>query len=207
MLLHLFLLVIALSLDLFAAGISYGANRISLSAKQIGIINSISSLCLGASLLFGNFVDSRIPEAFTKSICFYSLLFLSLIKLSDSVIRNFLSHQKHFYRNIHFAFSDLQFIINIYANPLEADRFQRKMLSWKEAVFFSLAMSMDSLITGTMAAFFKFSVPLAIITAFLTGSFLTFLGLFLGHKISRCCPKDLSWLSGVIFLLLAFLKK
>lgn len=206
MILNIFILVFALCLDTFVASAAYGTNQIYLSRRQIAAINGIGSFCLGLSLLFGTVLDSWIPETFTKKICFFSLLFLGCLKLADSSIRQYLRHHKAMHKNIGFSFSQLRFIIDIYGNPMEADVDQNHSLSWKESIFFSLAMSIDSLIAGTMAAFLKISIPLTVAAAFLMGELFTYLGLFLGHKISHHCPRDLSWIGGILFIMLAVLK-
>ena len=206
MLLHILLLVSALCVDTFVASAAYGTDRIFLSQKQIAAINGICSLCLGISLLFGTLIDSWIPETFTKEICFFSLLLLGLLKLADSAIRRYLKHHKNICQDFHFTFSQLRFIIHIYGDPVNADMDQSHDLSWKELVFFSLALSIDSLITGTMAAFLKISIPLTVGVCFLMGELFTYLGLLLGQKISSRCPKDLSWVSGLLFILLAVIR-
>lgn len=206
MVLNIFILVFALCLDTFVASAAYGTNQIHLSGRQIAAINGICSLCLGLSLIFGTLLDSCISEKYTKEICFLSLLLLGCLKLADSSIRQFLRHHKAVHKNISFTFSQLRFIIDIYGDPMEADTTQSRSLSWKETIFFSLAMSIDSLIAGTMAAFLKISIPLTVITTFLIGELFTYLGLFLGKKISQRCPKDLSWIGGILFIVLAVLK-
>ncbi|MFQ9515909.1 MAG: manganese efflux pump [Eubacterium sp.] len=203
---NIIVLVSALCIDIFVASIAYGTNQVLLTRLQILISNAICSLCLGVSLLFGTFLDSLIPETFTKEICFFSLLFLGIIKLSDFLIKRYVRKHKTVDKKIHFGFSNLKFIIKIYCDPLEADADQNKKLSLKEVIFFSLAMSIDSLIAGTMAAFLKISVSLTILTAFAMGSIFTCLGQFLGHKISSKTPVDLSWIGGILFIILAFSK-
>lgn len=203
---NIIILVFALCIDIFVASIAYGTNQVLLSRTQIAISNGICSLCLGVSLLFGTFLDSLIPERFTKEICFFSLLILGIIKLSDSLIKRYVRKHKDLKKKIHFKFSSLKFIINIYCNPLEADADNNKKLSLKEIIFFSIAMSIDSLIAGTMAAFLKISIPLTVTTAFIMGCIFTCLGQFLGHKISSKSSVDLSWIGGVLFIILAFSK-
>lgn len=203
---HIIVLVSALCIDIFFAGIAYGTNQVLLSRLQILISNAICSLCLGVSLLFGTFLDSLIPETFTKEICFFSLLILGIIKLSDSLIKGYVKKHQNIKKKIHFKFSSLKFIINIYCNPMEADTDQNKQLSLREVIFFSLAMSIDSLVAGTMAAFLKISIPLTIATAFIMGCLFTGLGQFLGHKISIKSSVDLSWIGGILFIILAFSK-
>lgn len=206
MILNIFILVFALCLDTFVASAAYGTNQIRLSRGQIAVINGICSLCLGISLVFGAFLDSWISEKYTKEICFFSLLFLGCLKLADSSIRQYVRRHRAVHKNIRFAFSQLRFIIDIYGDPIEADANQNRCLSWKETIFFALAMSIDSLIAGTMAAFLKISIPLTVTAAFLVGELFTYLGLYLGFKISRRCPQDLSWIGGVLFITLAVLK-
>lgn len=207
MVFNIFLLVSALCIDTFVASTAYGTEGIHLSGKQIAVINGICSICLGISLMFGSLLDSWIPETFTKEICFFSLLFLGCFKLTDSSIRQYLRHHKSVDKKICFAFSQLRFIINIYSDPMEADADRNQLLSWKEVIFFSLAMSIDSLVAGTMAAFLKISIPLTVACAFVMGELFTYLGLYLGRKISSRCPRDLSWIGGILFIVLAAAKR
>lgn len=206
MFLNIFLLVFALCLDTFVASAAYGTNQVHLSAAQIAVINGICSLCLGVSLMFGTLLDSWIPESLTRGICFISLMLLGFLKLADSSIKRYLRRHRQLNKNIRFSFSQLRFIINIYSDPLEADADESHDLTWKEVIFFSLAMSIDSLAAGTMAAFMKISVPITVITAFVMGVLFTCMGLLLGRKISAHCPRDLSWIGGILFIVLAVLK-
>lgn len=207
MLLNILLLVSALCLDTFVASTAYGINQVELSRAQIAAINGICSLCLYISLLFGTLIDSLIPESFTKEICFFSLLALGCFKLVNASLRQYIRNHKNMHKDICFTFSQLRFIINIYSDPMEADQDQNHRLSWHEVIFFSLAMSLDSLIAGTMAAFLKIPVLLTTAVAFLMGELVTYLGLCLGHRIGSRFPKDLSWVGGILFIILAVLKR
>lgn len=204
MIFHIFLLVAALGLDTFVASAAYGANRVRFTFLQIAAANAICSGCLGIALLFGNLLQQLIPSALVQSISFGSLLLLGLLKLSDSYIRRYLRRHRQVRKNIRFHFLELHFIISIYGDPMEADADRNHALSWKEVVFFSFAMSIDSLIAGTMAAFLDLPVWGTVAASFLMGELFTWLGLALGRSISRRCPKDLSWAGGLLFLLLAF---
>lgn len=205
--LNIFLMVIALSVDIFVSCAVYGSNKISLSAKQIGVINGICSVCLGIALLFGNLIDDWVPERFTKEICFFSLLFLGCMKLADSGICKYLRHHKRVHRDFGFVFSELHFILTIYSDPIEADRDRNRELSWKELVLLALAMSVDCLVTGTMAAFMKLPVLQTMAALFLVGEMAAYFGLGLGKKINSHCPRDISWISGMIFIVLAITKR
>lgn len=206
MMLNILLLVSALCLDTFVASAAYGTNRVRISHSQIAFFNGFCSFSLGISLLFGMFLDSQIPESFTKSLCFYSLLFLGSLRLFDSMFRGYLKHHKAIRKNASFHVSHIRLIISIYSDPMVADTNQDQNLSWKEVFFFSLAMSADSLLTGMMAAFLKISIPLTVAAAFFVGEAFTYLGLFFGRRISSRSPRDLSWAGGLLLILLAFLK-
>lgn len=206
MLLQIFLLVFVLCLDTFVASIAYGTNQVRISHGQIALFNGICCLSLGLSLFLGAFISSRVPDALAKSICFYSLFFLGCFRLADAGIRQYLKRHRTIHKNASFHFSHLRLIIDICSDPMEADADRNFALSWKEVLFFSLAMSVDSLLTGMLAAFLNIPVAATLLCAFLVGEAFTYLGLFCGQKISSRCPKDLSWLGGVLLILLAVLK-
>ena len=206
MFIHVLLLVCALCVDTFTAGIAYGADRVKLTLPQIGAVSGICSLCLGISLIFGNIIDILIPETFTTLVCCSSLFFLGALKLIDSAIRHYLKYHESVRRDICFSISSLSFIISIYTDPLEADEDRNKILSWRETFFFSIAMSIDSLISGTMAAFLKIPVLLTVLASFLVGVVFICSGLFVGARIQQRLPFDLSWMSGILFIVLAVIR-
>lgn len=206
MVLETFFLVSALCLDMWVAGIAYGTENIHISFHQTVLINSICSGCLGISLLLGTWIDSQISESFTKGICFISLLIIGFYKLLHSYIQSYIIKHTDLHKEINFSVFDLKCILNVYADPVYADTDQNKHLSWKEAILFSLAMSLDSLIAGTLAAFMKIPIRFAVILSFCIGELFLYLGIFIGRKITRYTNLSFSWLGGGLFLFLAFWK-
>lgn len=206
MIINVIFLVSALLLDTLAASIAYGACGMRLSGRQIAAINGIGSGCLLAALLLGGLIDHWIPETFTRQICFFSLFFLGLMKLGDSALKSYLRENRNFSRDIGFSVCSLKFVIRIYSDPVTADLNQDRKLSWKETVFFALAMSIDGIVAGTMAAFLKVPVVLTVLTAFVMGECFTYFGLFLGRFLEHRKDRDFTFLGGILFLVLAFLK-
>lgn len=206
MIINVLFLVLALLLDTLAASVAYGAGRMQLSWKQIAAINGISSVCLMASLSLGRFIDCWIPETFTREICFFSLFFLGLMKLGDSALRSYLKQRGNLCRNIRFSVSSLNFMIRIYSDPVNADDNHDRKLSWRETLFFALTMSLDGMAAGILAAFLKVPVLLTALTAFVLGEVFTYSGLFLGRRLGGGKNRDFSFLGGILFLILAFLK-
>lgn len=206
MMIETFLLVAALCIDMGIAAVAYGTEQISVPFRQTVLISGICSGCLGISLIFGTWLDSRISESFTKGICFVSLLCIGIFKLSVSYIRSNLRRHVALHRDICFSFSDLKCILSIYADPVNADTDCSKTLSWKESALFAFAMSIDSLIAGTLAAFMKIPAGFTVMVSFIIGELFLYSGIMIGRKLTKYTKADLSWLGGFLFLFLAFWK-
>lgn len=200
----IFILVLALSTDSFVASLAYGANRLRISFTKVIAVNLICSGCLGAALMFGSVLNGLVPEAFAKGLGFTCLFFLGAMKLLDFAIKKYINSHVNVRKDLTFSISGLSIIINIYGNPLAADWDQSKSLSWKETVMFSLAMSIDSLVAGGLSGFLMMPPGLTAFISLLVGIVVMYIGLFLGHELSARKDWDLSWVSGLLFLFLAF---
>lgn len=202
----IFILIIALSLDAFVASIAYGTNEIKIPIASASIISVICSAVLAAALSIGSVMDQFIPESLTRVICFLSLLLLGIIKLLDYTIKAYINKHNEINKNISFSFSRLHFILNIYGNPIAADQDESRILSKSEAVFLALAMSLDGLIAGVGAAFLKINILLTVLLSFAVGMAAIIGGCYFGNKIAVKTKIDLSWLSGLLFIVLAIVK-
>lgn len=203
---HILILVLALCMDTFVASMAYGANKVQISWEKIVSMNVICSGCLGFALIAGGLLDEIIPQGLTRLVCFISLFLLGIIKLLDYSIKKLINRNAVLAKGIAFSFSGLKVIINIYGDPMAADLDHSQSLSWKEIVFLSFAMSIDSLIAGALSAFLKIPVGLTAGTALIMGIAVMYAGLFLGRRLADRFSYDLSWISGVLFLILAFTK-
>lgn len=205
-LIHSLILITALCMDEFLSGIAYGSGRIRIRFFYAVIINIISTVILGLSLVLGVYIDSLISETFTRVICFCCLLILGFIKLMDYFTKAMI--RKHIFSSheIHFSISELNFILQIYASPASADIDDTKSLSLRESIFFALAMSIDGLVSGIGVAFLKLQIPLTLALSFFLGILLLYAGCLIGSRIQKILRFDLSWVSGVLFLVLALLK-
>ncbi len=197
------LLGAALSTDALTAGAAYGADGIRIDLKKMFLISIIGSACLGAALCFGTLIRSLVPDFLIRGVCFASLFLLALLRLSDSLIKNYINRHCLLRRDIHFSFSRLRFILSIYADPANADRDSSRTLSMKEAAFFGAALSIDSLAAGAFAAFLPVSIPLTVLGSLLLNMTALAFGQWAGRRLSRCVRTDLTWLSALLFLYLA----
>ncbi len=205
-LLESFLLVAALSVDALIASFSYGVNKIRIPFLSVLTISGVCSAILAVSLLLGSVLRPFLPPGLTKILCFVILFLLGSIKLYDSAIKSYIRKHQPINREITFSLFHLQFMLTIYANPEEADRDASKVLSPLEAAPLAVALSLDGLAAGFGAALAGTSVCQVLILSLLFGCFAVKLGCLIGNKVAEKLPLDLSWIGGLILILLAFCK-
>ena len=200
------MLVIALSADAFAASFAYGSNKIKIPILSIQIINIICSSILGLSLFGGAFLKQYIPSAFTSVICFSILLILGIVKLFDSLIKSIIKKHNTLNKEIKFSMFNLNFILNLYVNPEQADADHSRVLSPIEASSLAVALSLDGLAIGFGAALGNINALEVFLYSLIITTPMIMLGCFAGNKTAEKLPFNLSWLSGVLLIVLAFCK-
>ena len=97
-------------------------------------------------------------------------------------------------------------ILNIYANPEQADQDRSGVLSVGEATALAVALSLDSLTVGVGAGLDQTPVFAAVLLSFALGLAAILLGRWLGDKLMRGLQIEVSWISGLMLLVLAGLK-
>lgn len=201
-----FMLVFALSTDAFVSGFAYGTNKIKIPFASVAVINVICSSVLAVALLFGAFLSPLIPSAVTNAVCFTILFIIGNVKLFDSAVKALIRKHGGINKRIKFSVFSLGVILNIYANPQDADADASKLLSPKEAAYLAAALSLDGLAIGFGAGLANINPLLVIALSLVSDMAAVTGGCCLGNKIARKLSLNLTWLSGVILIALAFLK-
>ena len=202
-------LALSLSLDAFTVGFAYGSNKIKIPFISVQIINIICSAFTGISFFAGNIIKNYIPENqywITVFICFGVLMILGTIKLLDSFTKTIIRKHKNLNKKIKFSFFSFKFILTLYADPEKADVDMSKTLSPVEAVALAVSLSLDGLVVGFGAAMGDVNGLAVVIFSLATNAFAIISGCYTGNKIAKKFPFNLSWLSGVILIALAFSK-
>ncbi|WP_249168687.1 sporulation membrane protein YtaF [Alkaliphilus sp. B6464] len=200
------MLASALSMDAFVSGFAYGSNKIKIPMLSVQIINIICSSILGISLLVGTVLKQYIPSWLTLAICFIILFTLGVVKLLDSVTKSIIRKHNHLDKEIEFSMFNFKFILNLYANPEEADVDASKVISPIEASSLAIALSLDGMAIGFGAALGNINALAVFLCSLVTDAAAIILGCYIGNKIARKLSFNLSWLSGVLLIILAFLK-
>lgn len=173
------LLVIALSLDSFAAGFAYGIKQIRIPAISTVIIAAVSTITLAFSIFAGTLLSNLIPASITVYISFGILFLLGIIKLFDR---------------------------SCMCPAYKANKDNDNVLSPFEAFSLSAALSIDSIAAGIGAGFLPLYAIASIGASFFMGIIAILAGSFLGKIISRHFNCNLCWVSGLLLILLAFMK-
>lgn len=197
------LLTAALCADALAASFIYGADRVKIPPCSALIITSLSTLFLFVSLCLGNAVSGLLPPRLLPVLCFLILFGLGIFKLSDSAVKSAILKGRDRRKNLCFSFSGLHFILTVYADPGEADADENSVLSPAEALSVGVAMSLDSAAAGLGAGFSDFPLVPTLLAVFLAGAAAVRLGCALGTILSRRVNLELSWVSGVMLIVLA----
>jgi len=196
MVLEAFLLTLAVSIDVFASGFAYGANKIKIPFWSVIIINLIGTSFIALSLFFGSAIGRFIPPVATMIICVTVLILLGLFKIFGGIIRKQLAKRKNT-------------LLKVCAAPEDADLDKSKVLSAKEAVLLAVALSLDGLAVGVGAGIANQNIIYYfIIIGFSLAMHLVLLplGVLLGNRIVRKIKANLSWVGGLVLIAIAIMK-
>jgi len=206
MLFEAVILASALSLDAFVASFAYGSKNITIPFKSVQIINFICSGITGLSFLAGGLLKHYVPHQLTVVLSFIILFVLGMIKLLDSTTKSIIRKYNHIHKEIAFSLFHFKFILNLYANPEDADVDNSKTLSSVEAASLATALSLDGITVGLGAALANINGLAVFICSLLTNMAAILLGSLIGRNMAGKTQFNLSWLSGAILLILAFAK-
>lgn len=200
------LLIVALSVDVFLASMACGTERIYIGKKTALCISAICSGVLFLSLLFGSFLCEVIQGKYTTGLCFVVFLGIGVFKLTEYGIKRYIKKHKFLCKRVKITFSQLNFILSIYNNPVMADKDCSSNMSVSEGVFFALAMSLDGFFAGLGAVFLETSLIAIIFLNLLLSFAAVCVGNVLGRRAAMVKGWDFSWIGGVLFVVLAISK-
>ncbi|MDO5038670.1 sporulation membrane protein YtaF [Clostridium sp.] len=204
---EILILVFSLVIDSFVASIAYGADKIKIPNLSVIIINVVSCAMLAISLLLGNYLENIMPKFLPKYISFFIFVCLGIYKLFEVFFKKYISNFSKLDKPLTFKLFDFKFALTVYIDETKADFDKSKKISIKESIYLALALSIDSLAVGFGASFLSISPLLLLIACFLLGILAIKLGCYIGSNVlKKQTNTDLSWLSGICLLLIAFLK-
>ncbi len=199
----LLIFLVAVSIDSLTAGLTYGTQRVQIKFPAYLILTCVPAVFITTANRIGSSLSLLIPASALPVLSFTLLFILGCSKLSESLIRLLARKHPSLTRNWGCKIKQINIIFTVYLSPEDANQEDLQVLSPKEALLLSLALSLDSVLVGM--AFNTGPVPAAalFILSAIFNLTLFAAGYGLGHLVSSVLHIDLSWLSGLFLLLLA----
>ncbi len=205
----LLLLALAVSLDSFSVGFTYGLRKMRIPLKSIVIIACCTAVTLMIAMLMGHLMQQFMsPDVAGK------IGGIILIMLGIWVIYQFFRSEKekegmpHEKVILNFEIKSLGIVINILKKPMSADFDKSGTITGVEALMLGLALSLDSFGAGIGAAMLGFSPLYLSVAVSLLSSGLVFAGMRLGAVLSakKSWLQRLTFLPGIVLILIGILK-
>ncbi|ACD51282.1 sporulation membrane protein YtaF [Clostridium botulinum] len=200
------LLVSSICIDSFVASIAYGTSKIKIPPISALIINLVSTCTLAISLLLGAIVKKFLPGNMPMLIGFVLLMGLGIYRLFECIFKSYISKCSQIDTPLTFKLFDFKFVLEVYADETKADFDKSKTLSPKESFYLALALSLDSLAVGFGSSLTSINYIQVIILSFIIGFLAVSIGVIIGKKLADNINVELSWLSGVLLIILAIIK-
>ena len=212
----LLLLAIAVSLDSFGVGLTYGLRKMKLPLKSLFFIAGCSAGSILIAMGFGSVIQLYLSPEFAESLGGIILILIGSWALYQ-VFRS--DKSDHLEKNekvenkgktdqsseviVNFEIKMFGLVIRILRKPMEADFDKSGTITGKEAFLLGIALSLDAFGAGVGAALIGFSpIFMAVAVATMSASFVT-LGMRSGFKYSDSkFMQKFSFLPGALLILL-----
>jgi putative sporulation protein YtaF len=198
------LLALTLSLDAFAAAFAYGCKKIKIPLLSGGIIAVICTATTGLSFLVGSVLSPFVSSGVTVWVSFGVLFVIGTVKLLDSFTKSLIRKYTDINKEIALSVFNFKLILNIYADPEAADVDVSKSISVKEAAVLAVSLSLDGFAVGLGAALLGMNGGWVTLFSLIANSLALCLGSTLGNKAASNIKFNISWLAGILLIMLAF---
>lgn len=195
--------LLAVTLDSLTAGLSYGTRKVRIQPLSYLILICIPALFITAANRIGTLLACLLPSQVLPWISFLLLFLLGISKIIESLIRRLAAKHPSLTRNWGCKIKQINIIFTIYLSPEYANGEDLQILSAKEALLLSLALSLDSILVGMAFTTDAVSWVFLFLLAVLFNLLFFLIGYLAGHVLCHLFHVDLSWLSGLLLLLLA----
>lgn len=214
MIIQLIVLALALSVDAFGIGVSYGVRKINFKLISLAIISCISILFSSVSMIFGNILAYIFSEKMTSFISIFILVLLGIFIIKKGLEKEENKKDKKIIvcnenkKLFSFFVKSFGITINIIKEPSLCDLDNSLKIDEKEAFYLGIVLSLDCI--GTSIAISSFNTYKFLFPIFIVIFQLTFLliGTLLGRKTTLKCLNEykISVMSGIILICIGFLR-
>lgn len=201
-----FFLVLALSLDTFTAGVALGTQKIMVPFRSVLAISLTCSASLWLAISLGGWIGNWISPRTGAVIGCVILVMMGSVRLFDGVIKELLRRCCENKEGMVFYRKNLKIFLQVCVDSAQADFNRSQSLSVPEAISLAAALSVDGLAAGVGAGILDVSHWLIFLIAMLINLFAVHLGCRTGIRFSRKHEQDISWVAGVLLIVLGLIK-
>lgn len=201
-----FFLVLALSLDTFTAGVALGTQKIMVPFRSVLAISLTCSASLWLAISLGGWIGNWISPRTGAVIGCIILVMMGSVRLFDGVIKELLRRCCENKEGMVFYRKNLKIFLQVCVDSAQADFNRSQSLSVPEAISLAAALSVDGLAAGVGAGILDVSHWLIFLIAMLINLFAVHLGCRTGIRFSRKHEQDISWVAGVLLIVLGLIK-
>ncbi|MGF7532290.1 sporulation membrane protein YtaF [Bacillus mexicanus] len=202
------LLALAVSLDSFSVGFTYGLRKMKIPFKAIVIIACCSGVVMFISMLIGSFLTKFFPVYVTEK-----LGGLILVGIGAWVLYQFFKPEKdkeyllHEKTLLNLEVRSLGIVIHILRKPMCADIDKSGVINGVEALLLGVALSIDAFGAGIGAAILGFSPIVMSISVAIMSSLFVSIGINAGHILSKWKWIDkMAFLPGILLITIGLWK-
>lgn len=218
--LSLLILALAVSVDSFGVGMTYGLRKVVIPMKSIGMIAIFSGLAVILAMLIGQGIGMALTPEQAEVLGGFLIVGIGVWALyqvyrspanappqeDPANLRN--DRQLDAPNNLlTFEIKTFGIVIQILRRPLMADIDHSGVISMGEACVLGLALSLDAFGAGISAALFGYPILLTTVTIALMSSVFLVTGTLIGHFSAQYTwKKSFSYLPGMILVLFGIMK-
>lgn len=206
LILETILLALATSLDSLVAAFGYGSSKIKVPFSSALVMSSINTVILGISVAIGYFLSGVISDTVSKWISFGLLLGIGIFKFFSELLKIWLNKRVQLEKAMSFKIFKFHLMLCVMADSQKADLDKNQRISLGEATLLGLVFSVDGIGVGLSNGVSNPYCYLFIIVSFFAVFGALFLGDFLGNKFAKIAKINLSWLSGLLLIMLGISK-
>ncbi|MCL1884013.1 MAG: manganese efflux pump [Defluviitaleaceae bacterium] len=196
-------LATSLSVDALTAGFAYGSKKIRIPMLSLQVINLVCCVIMGVAMFFGHLLMGVLSEEIATGIAFTVLFVMGTVKFLDGIIKALIRKYTGLDKAFKFSVFDIQFILHLYANPEAADSDVSAHLSPGEAVALAVSLSLDGMAVGFAAVLAGINPWALLGWSLITNMAAILLGHKIGHSLAKKLPFNISWVGGIVLILLA----
>jgi len=182
----LFLLVVAVSLDSFGVGFTYGLRKMKIPFRSIVIISTCSAIVLLAAMGIGTLIEAWIAPHLAERFGGLILVFIGLWVLFQTLRSKQPDHaNKREKTLINFEIKSLGIVIQVLEKPMVADFDDSGTITGIEAIVLGLALSLDAFGAGIGAALIGYSPFITAVSVACMSSLFVLIGMKFGYLCSK----------------------